>query len=199
MGEEKGRGWTFGLVGLLTPVTLWLGLFFLVPLVPNEYARIKSSGTRKKSPSQRVTGVSRPTSLKVQPRPLSSPMLRALYLGEAALVVAGHLSQVLDDLQPVFHLGRQGVVREFLERIGQHGERGLIWRVEVEVAVECRADLGVEDVVYELVGVVRVLCALRYRHVVRPAGRPRLGDDVVEIRIPGERVVRIPGEVVSKQ
>src|SRR5215212_6570328 len=33
MGEEKGRGWTFGLVGLLTPVTLWLGLFFLVPLL----------------------------------------------------------------------------------------------------------------------------------------------------------------------
>src|SRR5215211_7699505 len=33
MGEERGRGWTFGLVGLLTPVTLWLGLFFLVPLL----------------------------------------------------------------------------------------------------------------------------------------------------------------------
>src|SRR5918911_4089523 len=33
MGEEKGRGWTFGLAGLLTPVTLWLGLFFLVPLL----------------------------------------------------------------------------------------------------------------------------------------------------------------------
>src|SRR5215203_2212881 len=33
MGEDKGRGWTFRLVGLLTPVTLWLGLFFLVPLL----------------------------------------------------------------------------------------------------------------------------------------------------------------------
>jgi spermidine/putrescine transport system permease protein len=33
MGEEKGRGWTFRLAGLLTPVTLWLGLFFLVPLL----------------------------------------------------------------------------------------------------------------------------------------------------------------------
>jgi spermidine/putrescine transport system permease protein len=33
MGEGKGRGWTFGLAGLLTPVTLWLGLFFLVPLL----------------------------------------------------------------------------------------------------------------------------------------------------------------------
>jgi spermidine/putrescine transport system permease protein len=33
VGEEKGRGWTLGLAGLLTPVTLWLGLFFLVPLL----------------------------------------------------------------------------------------------------------------------------------------------------------------------
>ena len=29
----KGRGWTLGLAGLLTPVTIWLGLFFLVPLL----------------------------------------------------------------------------------------------------------------------------------------------------------------------
>jgi spermidine/putrescine transport system permease protein len=29
----KGRGWTLRLVGLLTPVTIWLGLFFLVPLL----------------------------------------------------------------------------------------------------------------------------------------------------------------------
>jgi spermidine/putrescine transport system permease protein len=33
MGEEKGRGWSLGLAGLLAPVTLWLGLFFLVPLL----------------------------------------------------------------------------------------------------------------------------------------------------------------------
>jgi spermidine/putrescine transport system permease protein len=33
MGEEKGRGWNLGLAGLLTPVTFWLGLFFLVPLL----------------------------------------------------------------------------------------------------------------------------------------------------------------------
>ena len=32
MGEEK-RGWTLRLAGLLTPVTVWLGLFFLVPLL----------------------------------------------------------------------------------------------------------------------------------------------------------------------
>ena len=32
MGEEK-RGWTLGLAGLLSPVTIWLGLFFLVPLL----------------------------------------------------------------------------------------------------------------------------------------------------------------------
>jgi spermidine/putrescine transport system permease protein len=31
--EEKGRGWSLGLAGLLTPVTFWLGLFFLVPLL----------------------------------------------------------------------------------------------------------------------------------------------------------------------
>ena len=33
MGEEKGGGWSLGLAGLLTPVTIWLGLFFLVPLL----------------------------------------------------------------------------------------------------------------------------------------------------------------------
>ena len=33
MGERKGRGWSLGLAGLLTPVTVWLGLFFLVPLL----------------------------------------------------------------------------------------------------------------------------------------------------------------------
>jgi spermidine/putrescine transport system permease protein len=33
MGEERGRGWTLGLAGLLTPLTIWLGLFFLVPLL----------------------------------------------------------------------------------------------------------------------------------------------------------------------
>ena len=29
----KRRGWTLGLTGLLAPVTIWLGLFFLIPLV----------------------------------------------------------------------------------------------------------------------------------------------------------------------
>src|SRR5215210_5397975 len=29
----KGRGWTLRLAGLLSPVTIWLGLFFLVPLL----------------------------------------------------------------------------------------------------------------------------------------------------------------------
>jgi spermidine/putrescine transport system permease protein len=33
MGEEKGRGWSLGLAGLLAPVTIWLGFFFLVPLL----------------------------------------------------------------------------------------------------------------------------------------------------------------------
>ena len=32
MGKQ-GRGWTLGLAGLLSPVTVWLGLFFLVPLL----------------------------------------------------------------------------------------------------------------------------------------------------------------------
>ncbi len=30
---EKGRGWSLGLAGLLAPVAIWLGLFFLVPLL----------------------------------------------------------------------------------------------------------------------------------------------------------------------
>ncbi len=29
----KGRGWNLRLAGLLTPVTIWLGLFFLIPLL----------------------------------------------------------------------------------------------------------------------------------------------------------------------
>jgi spermidine/putrescine transport system permease protein len=33
MGGEKGRGWSLGLTGLLAPVMIWLGLFFLVPLL----------------------------------------------------------------------------------------------------------------------------------------------------------------------
>jgi spermidine/putrescine transport system permease protein len=33
MDARKGRGWTLGLAGLLTPVTIWLGLFFLAPLL----------------------------------------------------------------------------------------------------------------------------------------------------------------------
>jgi spermidine/putrescine transport system permease protein len=33
MGGGRGRGWSLGLAGLLAPVTLWLGLFFLVPLL----------------------------------------------------------------------------------------------------------------------------------------------------------------------
>src|SRR5215218_7511412 len=32
MGKD-GRGWTLRLVGLLSPVTVWLGLFFFVPLL----------------------------------------------------------------------------------------------------------------------------------------------------------------------
>ncbi len=33
MGDKRGRGWTLRLAGLLAPVTFWLGLFFLVPLL----------------------------------------------------------------------------------------------------------------------------------------------------------------------
>src|SRR3712207_7800738 len=38
---------------------------------------------------------------RVQPPSFFSPMLRALYLGEDALVLAGLLSHVLDELQPL--------------------------------------------------------------------------------------------------
>ena len=31
MGEEKGRGWTLGLAGVVSPGTISPGLFFLVP------------------------------------------------------------------------------------------------------------------------------------------------------------------------
>ena len=31
--KGRGRGWTFGLAGLLAPATIWLGLFFFVPLL----------------------------------------------------------------------------------------------------------------------------------------------------------------------
>jgi spermidine/putrescine transport system permease protein len=33
MEERKGRGWSLGLAGLLAPVTIWLGLFFFIPLL----------------------------------------------------------------------------------------------------------------------------------------------------------------------
>jgi spermidine/putrescine transport system permease protein len=33
MDDRKGRGWNLGLAGLLAPVTIWLGLFFLAPLL----------------------------------------------------------------------------------------------------------------------------------------------------------------------
>ncbi len=33
MGKGKGSGWSLGLAGLLSPVTIWLGLFFMVPLL----------------------------------------------------------------------------------------------------------------------------------------------------------------------
>jgi spermidine/putrescine transport system permease protein len=33
MGGNKGGGWSLRLAGLLAPVTIWLGLFFLVPLL----------------------------------------------------------------------------------------------------------------------------------------------------------------------
>jgi spermidine/putrescine transport system permease protein len=33
VGKGRGRGWSLGLAGLLAPVTLWLGLFFLVPML----------------------------------------------------------------------------------------------------------------------------------------------------------------------
>ena len=33
MAGGKGHGWSLGLAGLLAPVTIWLGLFFLVPLL----------------------------------------------------------------------------------------------------------------------------------------------------------------------
>src|SRR5918998_2915751 len=154
-----------------------------MPLVPNEYASMSSSGTRKKSPSQIVTGASRPASPRVQPRPFPPPTLGALYLGEAALVVAGRLSNVLYDLQPVVDLVPQGVAGEAREGVVEHRDRGLVRRVVVGVVRERRPDLGVEDVVYKLVGVVRVRLARGDAHVVRPTGRPRLGDDVVEVRV----------------
>ena len=32
MGENKGKGWSLGLAGLLGPAAFWLGIFFLAPL-----------------------------------------------------------------------------------------------------------------------------------------------------------------------
>src|SRR5829696_10567922 len=84
------------------------------PLVPNEYARMRSSGTKKKSPSHTVTGESSPTSLRVQPRP-SLPMLGTLYRGEEGRVLAGRCPNVLDDLEPFEDARLQLVTRKVLE------------------------------------------------------------------------------------
>src|SRR5918998_1798234 len=170
-----------------------------MPLVPNEYASMSSSGTRKNSPSKIVTGASSPASLRDQPRPLCSPMLGALYLGEDALVLAGRLPSVLDDLEPLEDLGFQLVTGEARERLVDLRERGIVGRVVVGVVRELGPDLGVEDVVYELVGVVRVLRTVRDAHVVRPAGRSRLGDDEVEVVVPGHREEGVAREDVPEQ
>ena len=68
--------------------------------LPERVRRIRSSGTKKKSPSHTVTGESKPASLKVQPRP-SLPMLVTLYRGKEGRVLASRLPNVLDDLQPL--------------------------------------------------------------------------------------------------
>src|SRR3712207_7101083 len=69
----------------------------------------------------------------------------------------------------------------------------------VGIVRERRPHLGVEDVVYELVGVLRVRSASRYCYVVRPAGRPRLGDDVVEVGVPRKRSEEHTSELQSRQ
>src|SRR5512132_1127994 len=97
---------------------------------------MNSSGTRKNSPSQNVTGASRPASPRDQPRPFSSPMLGALYFGEQSRVLAGRLPHVLDDLQPVEHRGIERVTRELLERGVDHRERGRVGGVVVGVGGE---------------------------------------------------------------
>src|SRR5215204_2702230 len=119
---------------------------------------MSSSGTRKNSPSHRVTGESSPVSPSVQPRPL--PMLGALYRGEQVRVLAGRAPDVLDYLQPVEHAGLQLVTGKRLEGAVDLRQRRLVRRVVVGVVGERRPRLCAEDVVDELVGVVRVLGAL---------------------------------------
>ena len=91
-------------------------------------------------------------------------MLGALYFGKQLRVFAGRLAHVLDDLQPVVHLGCQlGIVaRELLERVVDHRERRRVGRVEVGVVRERRADLCVEYVIYEPVGVVAAIKPWNY-------------------------------------
>src|SRR5215218_6588292 len=146
---------------------------------------MRSSGMRKKSPSHTVTGESSPASLKVQPRPCL-PMLGTLYRGEEGRVLARRGAHVLDDLQPIEDAGIQLVTRKVLESPVDHGERRLVGRVVVRVVGERGPRLGAEYVVYELVGVVGVLGTFRDSHVVRPAGRCRLGDHIVEVLVGGE-------------
>src|SRR3712207_2790542 len=153
---------------------------------------MRNSGTRKKSPSQKMTGASRPASPRVQPPSFFSPMLRALYLGEDALVLAGLFSHVLDELQPLEDLGWRGVGRDVLERFVDHRQRGLVGRGVIGVVGELGSDLGIEDVVYELVGVIRMRCTCRYRHVVYPAGRRRLWNDVVEVVVLSDGPEAVP-------
>src|SRR5918997_242472 len=93
----------------------------------------------------------------------------------------------------------QTVTGEARERLVDLRERGIVRRVEVSVVRELGPDLGVENVVYELVGVVRVLRTIRDAHVVRPAGRSRLGDDEVEVVVPGHREEGVAREDVPEQ
>src|SRR3712207_930356 len=100
------------------------------------------SGTRKKSPSQIVTGASSPASPRDQPRPFLSPILGALYLGEDALVLTRRLPGIFDDLQPVEDLGPQDVARQARECLVDLRDRCLVWCVVVGVVRELGPDLG---------------------------------------------------------
>src|SRR4028118_1580385 len=104
---------------------------------------MSSSGTRKKSPSQIVTGASNPANPRDHPRPLLPPMLGALYLGEDALVLPRRLTGVLDDFEPLKDLIRQHVAGEFRERLIYLRQRGRVGRVVVGVVRELRADTAV--------------------------------------------------------
>src|SRR4028118_2421706 len=94
-----------------------------------------------------------------QPLATRSLISGALHFGKEALVLARGLARVLYDLQPLEDAFGEHVAWQVLERVVDHPQRRRVRGVVVGVVRELGPGLRPQDVVYELVGILRVLGA----------------------------------------